>query len=48
MVFLLYEMITRRKPNEKIQIILSYIGFVLILALMFWVIGLDIWRYCFN
>ena len=47
MVFLLYEMITRRKPNEKVQIILSYIGLALILALMFWVIALDVWRYCF-
>ncbi|MDO5309538.1 MAG: site-2 protease family protein [Planctomycetia bacterium] len=48
MVFLLYEAITRRKPNEKVQIGLSYIGFVLILALMFWVIFLDIVRYCFS
>lgn len=47
MVFLLYEAITRRKPSEKIQIGLSYIGLVLILALMFWVIFLDIVRYCF-
>lgn len=48
MVFLLYEMITRRKPNEKVQIALSYVGLALILALMFWVIFLDIVRYCFN
>ena len=47
MVFLLYEAITGRKPNEKIQIGLSYIGLFLILALMFWVIFLDIVRYCF-
>lgn len=47
MVFLLYEAITGRKPNENIQIGLSWVGFVLILALMFWVIFLDIVRYCF-
>ena len=47
MVFLLYEAITGRKPNEKIQIGLSYVGLALILALMFWVIFLDIVRYCF-
>lgn len=47
MVFLLYEAITRRKPNENVQVILSYIGLALILALMFWVIYLDVVRYCF-
>ena len=47
MVFLLYEAITGRKPNEKIQIGLSYVGLALILALMFWVIFLDVVRYCF-
>ena len=47
MVFLLYEAIARRKPNEKVQVVLSYIGFGLILALMFWVIFLDVVRYCF-
>ncbi|MDD3587616.1 MAG: site-2 protease family protein, partial [Thermoguttaceae bacterium] len=44
MVFLLYEAIFRRPPNENIQIILSYMGLFLLLALMFWVIGLDIFR----
>lgn len=47
MVFLLYEAITRRKPNEKIQIGLSYVGLILILSLMGWVIFLDVMRYCF-
>ncbi len=46
-VFLLYEAITRRKPNENVQVILSYMGLALILALMFWVIYLDVVRYCF-
>lgn len=44
-VFLLYEAIFRRPPNENLQIILSYLGLLLILALMFWVIYLDIARY---
>lgn len=47
MVFLLYELIARRKPNENLQVALSWVGFVLILALMFWVIFLDVVRYCF-
>ena len=47
MVFLIYEAITRRKPNEKIQIALSYVGLALILGLMFWVVFLDVLRYCF-
>ncbi|MDO5581736.1 MAG: site-2 protease family protein [Planctomycetia bacterium] len=44
-VFLLYEAIFRRPPNENLQIALSYLGLLLILALMFWVIYLDIARY---
>ncbi|MDO5553811.1 MAG: site-2 protease family protein [Planctomycetia bacterium] len=44
-VFLLYEAIFRRPPNENIQIILSYLGLFLILGLMFWVIYLDVLRY---
>lgn len=44
LVFLLYEMIFRRPPNENIQIILSYIGLFLILGLMVWVIFLDVAR----
>lgn len=47
MVFLLYEAITGRQPNETVQVVLSYIGLFLILALMFWVIFLDVVRYCF-
>ncbi|MDO4586052.1 MAG: site-2 protease family protein [Planctomycetia bacterium] len=44
-VFLLYEAIFRRPPNENIQVALSFIGLFLILALMFWVIWLDILRF---
>ena len=41
-VFLLYEAIFRKPPNETVQIILSYIGLLLLLALMVWVFALDL------
>ncbi len=41
LVFLAYEAIFRRPPNESIQIGLSYIGLFLILGLMLWAISLD-------
>ncbi|MDR2756511.1 MAG: site-2 protease family protein [Planctomycetaceae bacterium] len=40
-VFLLYEGIVRRPPNEIIQAVLSYFGLFLILILMFWTLSLD-------
>jgi regulator of sigma E protease len=40
-VFLLYEGIFRRPPNEIIQVVLSYFGLFLILLLMFWALSLD-------
>jgi regulator of sigma E protease len=40
-VFLCYEAVFRRPPNEKVQIILSYIGLAMILALTLWVVLLD-------
>ena len=40
-VFLAYEGITRRPPNERVQVGLSYVGLLLILALMVWACGLD-------
>jgi len=42
MVFLAYEGIRRKPPSEAVQVWLSYVGLALILALMLWVIGLDI------
>jgi regulator of sigma E protease len=42
MVFLLYEGITRKPPNERIQLLLSYIGLLLLLALMIFATGLDV------
>jgi len=43
-MFLLYEMITGRPPNEKFQEIAHLIGLVLIVSLMIFAIGLDIGR----
>ncbi len=45
LVFLLYEAIFRKPANETVQVILSFIGLFLLLALMAWVIGLDIARF---
>ncbi|GHT13464.1 metalloprotease [Planctomycetales bacterium] len=41
-VFLLYEGIFRRAPNEMVQVILSYTGLFLILLLMVWAVSLDL------
>jgi len=45
MVFLAYEGITGKPPNEKVQVALTYLGLLLILALMVWVLWLDVERY---
>jgi len=45
MVFLAYEGITGKPPSEKVHITLTYLGLLFILALMLWVIGLDMMRY---
>lgn len=42
LVFLTYEAIFRKPPNENVQIILSYIVLFLLLALMIWVSALDL------
>ena len=44
LLFLFYELIFRKRPNEAVQITLSYIGLFIILGLMVWVIFLDIAR----
>ncbi|MBN1589752.1 MAG: site-2 protease family protein [Pirellulales bacterium] len=41
-VFLLYEGIRGKPADERVQLILSYVGLFLILTLMVWAIGLDI------
>jgi len=44
-VFLLYEMITRRKPSLKFMEVAQMVGMVLIIALMVYAIGNDIFRF---
>lgn len=41
MVFLAYEGITGRMPNERVHVGLMYLGLLFILGLMIWVLGLD-------
>jgi regulator of sigma E protease len=41
-VFLLYEWIFRRSPNELVQVVLSYLGLFLIILLMVWTVSLDL------
>lgn len=44
MLFLAYEGIFRRRPNEKVFLGLTLAGFAFILCLMIFVLGLDVWR----
>jgi len=41
MVFLAYEGIRGRPASERVQLVLTYIGLIFLLALMAWVVGLD-------
>ncbi len=43
-VFLLYEMITRRKPSEKFMWVMQIVGMALLLMLMVLAFGNDIAR----
>lgn len=44
-LFTLYEMITGRKVNEKVLIVAQYIGLVLLIALMAYALGNDLFRF---
>ena len=44
MVFLTYELVTGRRPNEKVQYILQMIGTLLLIAMMVIVFAQDISR----
>jgi regulator of sigma E protease len=44
MMFLLYELVRGKPAPLGVQVILTYLGLAIILALMLFVIGLDIWR----
>jgi regulator of sigma E protease len=45
MVFLAYEGVTGKPPNERVQVTLTYLGLLFVLGLMLWVLWLDIVRY---
>jgi regulator of sigma E protease len=47
-VFLLYEMVSGRKPSERVLEIAQIIGLVLVLGLVVFANGLDIWRWLQN
>ena len=42
MVFLAWEGIRGKPPDERVQLALTYCGLLLILTLMVWVLGLDL------
>jgi len=42
MVFLAWEAVRGKPADERVQLVLTYLGLILILALMVWVTGLDI------
>lgn len=43
-LFILYEMITGRKPSDKFMEYAQVVGMVLMFGLMFYALGLDFWR----
>ncbi len=47
-MFLLYEMVTGRKPNDKFMEIAQMVGFFLLIALVLYANGNDIYRWLFN
>lgn len=44
-MFLLWEVITGRKPSDKFMEVVNYIGFILLMGLMIFAIGLDVSRW---
>ena len=47
-MFLLYEMITRRQPSEQFLIIAQYIGMAFLLILLIYANGNDLFRAFFK
>lgn len=43
-LFILYEMITGRKPSDKFMEYAQIVGMVIMFGLMFYALGLDVWR----
>lgn len=48
MVFLIWEGLTRKKPNEKVLIAATYVGMLFVLSLMVFVLFLDIFVHGFQ
>ena len=44
-MFLLYEVVTGRKPSDKFMERATMVGFVIVLALVLYANGLDVWRW---
>ena len=47
-MFLFYEMLTGRKPNDKVAGYAQMIGFFLLISLVLFANGNDVYRYLFN
>lgn len=47
-MFLMYEMVTGRKPNDKFMEIAQMIGFIILIALVLYANGNDIYRWLFE
>ena len=47
-MFLIYEVVTRRKPNEKFMEYAQMAGMILLLVLVLYANGMDIVRAIFN
>ena len=47
-MFLLYEMATGRKPSDKFMEYATMVGFIIVLGLVLYANGLDIFRSIFN
>ena len=44
-MFLLYEVVTGRKPSDKFMEVATLVGFILVIGLMLYANGLDVWRW---
>ena len=44
-MFLLYEVVSGRKPSDKVMEVATIIGFVIVIGLVLFANGLDIWRW---
>ena len=47
-IFLLYEMITGRKHNEKVMEYAQMAGFIILITLVLFANGNDVYRWLFN